>query len=637
MANIISVILSNSVPGPKRDDAVKPQLYIYKVDAVPSAGLGTAAALGTTAIYEDGATATRYLKTGVSDVDWTAEAPATSQLFTQTNPSDWVTDPQTIQAALDELAAEAYTPSVATDWAAVPTTVAAAIDEITRNGAGHFQKARDPLLTPAPTIYVETTGSDTTGDGSIGAPFLTLARARTAIPSTPEYATGQATIQCGLGTFVIPRVLDLANVPMSGTMVNGLVYTVDALQPANTDATGYRIVLNTTDLAALYPIGTRILIGASSAIVARSDNSAFGGKLVLWVIATIATPAVNSNVTMQTFGTVISVPQTTWMNSGTFTNLEFSGAGSLIITGNISVSSCNLKCSILCSAVGPTFSRVYTTKGLNFYADCVVAGCLLTRDASLTLAPLFMQQGNLLLSGQNGFAYTMAGVGSGPAINAGSATIGAVSSTTLRMVSNVGYTLEVQAAIASLYGGTSHSLGNILQFQDLATAQIVGVAGPFLVKVKGGNGTRVTLGSGSNITIGAVLNPVAIDGVAKSTDSSGTYIVGGSPKPGANGASTQYVTTDAQTWDGISRTVVFTSATMGAAVFNLPAIALGVGVTDSAEVKLINSDGDRAVVVTPFAGEKINNVAAAFNIGAVGVTAGAMLTVRASTNNYMVS
>ena len=59
---------------------------------------------------------------------------------------------------------DAYTPAVPTDWAPPPTTKNGGLNQIVRNGAGHFQKARDPALTPAPTIYVRTTGSDSTAN-----------------------------------------------------------------------------------------------------------------------------------------------------------------------------------------------------------------------------------------------------------------------------------------------------------------------------------------------------------------------------------------------------------------------------------------------------------------------------------------
>jgi hypothetical protein len=645
MANIISVILSNSVPGPKRDDAVKPQLYIYKVDAVPSAGSGTAAALGTTAIYEDGATATRYLKTGVSDVDWTAEAPATSQLFTQTNPSDWVTDPQTIQEALDELAAEAYTPSVATDWAAVPTTVAAALDELTRNGAGHFQKARDPLLTPAPTIYVETTGSDDTGDGSLALPFATIARALQSLPAMPENTTASTQIQVGAGSFVLPRKANYTDVTMLATARTvAYTYAVDAVQPANTLQTGTRVVLNTADLAAtVAPELTRVYFPALgvSGVVDKSDNSA-AGKLVLWVVTDYPdafTPAVLSNVQILATATTLRVPSQTTISGGSWQNCTFAPVGAiayLTLDGNSSLDYCDF------DRVSPTIiGTVQTTLPSSSAQFVVFGGAFSTYSALFSRtangACLNCYGGTLILPGETAFLGPAAGA-SNAIVALGTKMPNAGGASVIRVVRSITNVIVVDnVAIGGFQGsGGNYDIGDVLQNQTLAAAQIVGLTA-FIANVGALAGAVVRLGVNSAITIGAVLNPVAIGGVAKATDSSGTYIVGGSPKPGANGASTQYVIANAATWDGISRTVVFTTATMGAAVFNMPAIALGVGITDSASVKLINSDGVAAVTVTPFAGEKIDGVAAATTLGGIGVKAGFELTVRASTNNWMLS
>ena len=186
---------------------------------------------------------------------------------------------------------DAYAPAVPADWAPAPTTVHDALDQLVRDGAGHFRKARDPLLTPGPTIFVRVTGSDSgTNDGSAASPFASLARAMQAIPAMPEWAnTNYATVDVGPGTFDFPQDAQLGTWLFVGAVTVTASYTIDATQPANTTSTGSRIVLTTTAAASTIPIGTRIRIpslgtyNGGDGIVYRSDNSGVGGRLVLWV------------------------------------------------------------------------------------------------------------------------------------------------------------------------------------------------------------------------------------------------------------------------------------------------------------------------------------------------------------------
>jgi hypothetical protein len=53
--------------------------------------------------------------------------------------------------------------------------------------------------TAAATLYVETTGSDATGDGSVGAPFATI---QAALDSLPKFLRHLVDIRIGLGNFV---------------------------------------------------------------------------------------------------------------------------------------------------------------------------------------------------------------------------------------------------------------------------------------------------------------------------------------------------------------------------------------------------------------------------------------------------
>lgn len=68
------------------------------------------------------------------------------------------------------------------------------------------------LLGSDQTLYVETTGNDTTGDGSSGAPFATLQRA---FDEVPDGYNNTLAIQMGIGTFSGQAVL-MRNLSYSG-------------------------------------------------------------------------------------------------------------------------------------------------------------------------------------------------------------------------------------------------------------------------------------------------------------------------------------------------------------------------------------------------------------------------------------
>lgn len=512
-----------------------------------------------------------------------------------------------------------YPPAVPADWALPPTTKNGALDQIVRNGAGHFQKARDPLLTPAPTIYVRTTGNDSTGDGTLPLPFASVARALQALPEMPEYGGSFPTVDVGPGTFPLPTKIDLGfDITLSpAPMTVAATYLIDASQPVNTKTTSTRLVLDTLALAATVPIGTRVNITATvapgtalRAVVCRSDNSGVGGRLVLWVATNnsiapyFATVAVGTSIEILAFATTFKCQDYTEIKSGyIFNSVDITGAmftsagggsAATVLFNGCDVEYSNFSVSPYVGAGGLFAALPYTLQP--FHVD--------------QLAPLDMFQGGVgnvpggqFVRNRNGdtrLVGEFASIGCAFMLAANSGAMQA-QDTVLRAFAGTGCFLTGNdgADIAG-YGALrgAYSIGDCLEPRDLAGAVIAGsFTGTFLMRVGALKAVSAALGSASSITVGAVLNPVAIGGTALSADASGTRITGGTPAPGGWGPSVQRVTATGQTWDGVSETVALVSATIGAAgVFNLPATD---AVTTAGRVKIKNVDGTNAVAITP--------------------------------------
>jgi hypothetical protein len=233
----------------------------------------------------------------------------------------------------------------------------------------------------------------------------------------------------------------------------------------------------------------------------------------------------------------------------------------------------------------------------------------------------------------------IAASGGGFQIGTGSLRQQGTSVPIVRGISGTGTMLLIANSSTHALGG-SYDTGELQTIQDIAGVAVVGsIVSNFIVDVKANVGavnTHITVNPASAITLGGVLNPVAINGLAASADASGTRIVGGLPFPGANGPSIQVVSATAQTWNGVSETVVLDSSAMGGgATFLLPAINTGAGVTDGADIKIVQEDGANSVAITPNGTDKIGEVNAPVATGAArGVF---RYTVRASTNNWMAS
>ncbi len=85
-----------------------------------------------------------------------------------------------------------------------------------------------PTASTTTTLYVRTTGNDSTGDGTIGLPFLTIQRALQFIPVLNGPAAIRTTIDIGPGVFTFPRILEANYTTFQGTTTVEDTLTIDS-------------------------------------------------------------------------------------------------------------------------------------------------------------------------------------------------------------------------------------------------------------------------------------------------------------------------------------------------------------------------------------------------------------------------
>ena len=79
----------------------------------------------------------------------------------------------------------------------------------------------------AVTLYVDTGGNDSTGDGSSGTPYLTIGKAIAHFVEKYAYINTDCTIAVGGGTFSITAALDLAGLTIPGSLTIKAMDTSD--------------------------------------------------------------------------------------------------------------------------------------------------------------------------------------------------------------------------------------------------------------------------------------------------------------------------------------------------------------------------------------------------------------------------
>jgi hypothetical protein len=483
----------------------------------------------------------------------------------------------------------------------------------------YFQMARDPLYATT-EIYISPTGSDSgPNDGSIGLPFATLARA---IQSVPVMRTsGYIAFMVAAGTYSpMPSTLVFPERSYVQGADRTVVasYTVDAATPVNTVATGNRIVLNTTALAATVPDGTFLNVtttapgGVIPAIVYRSDNSDPGGKLVVWVTSWYADTVVNVAA-----GAAVDVmsdePVVFEFDSGTrLVNADIyycrlQTLGGALIRRSIAVENCffaegTIKIGLTPSGDGASVGNCYLTRAVAWYGPAKfdsTSSVYHTVNYPISLAAGIYAQGPgpVSLGGENAFLGQALAIGvtRGGATSSDTAVLRAVDLLYFGVTPGTIFAMN-QSDISGRSTGGDSFIGTVVEPQTLLGVPIPCNAAT-VVNVEALSNTQVVMAAGSNVTLGGILNKVTISGALQASDASGTRLVGGTPAPGGWGPSVQRVTATGQTWDGVSATVVLISNTIGpGGTFSLMATDR---VSTGARVMIKNEDGVNAVAITP--------------------------------------
>lgn len=185
------------------------------------------------------------------------------------------------------------------------------------------------------TIYVATTGNDTTGTGLIGAPFLTIDRALQFIGLNNP---ANVTISMGAGTFTMPTVLtNLYNITFNGT-----VSTVETVPVASitSQSNATQLVFTITRTPTL-------------------ANDAWRGKLISFTTAgTLTRGWVYRNVGNTLYVVVnvsLAAPQLTTSSTVSLLSLD---SNLQYTTGNNTLSGCSLVQVTGCQITGTLQGRI---------------------------------------------------------------------------------------------------------------------------------------------------------------------------------------------------------------------------------------------------------------------------------------
>lgn len=124
-----------------------------------------------------------------------------------------------------------------------------------QNAAGTISWASyTKLITANTTLYIATTGSDTTGDGSSGTPWATVSKALTYLDDYFILPSVTVTIQLAAGTYTVASAITVAhpcarNIIIQGTYTAGdHAKTMSSVQSSSGSASAWSIVINLNDV-----------------------------------------------------------------------------------------------------------------------------------------------------------------------------------------------------------------------------------------------------------------------------------------------------------------------------------------------------------------------------------------------------
>lgn len=249
------------------------------------------------------------------------------------------------------------------------------------------------------TKYMDAAGNDTTGDGSIGLPYLTMRRAETDLAQFP---IAQNVINAGAGTFDLSGYFPTCGVTIQGTLTAGSIATISSVTSASHN-TGTVVVVTGLNATNNSLAGTMIKYtsGPANGIYGYIDGNTAtaGGNTTLYIShgqgsVSYTAPVSTNTIQLYTHSTIFS-GQPSFRGGGitfqdcaftgtsaqlvgispatamTFNRCKFTGLGAINHTGgNVTLTTCYL------GLAGNSLRGVWrSTAGLaTFSSGCVVSG-----------------------------------------------------------------------------------------------------------------------------------------------------------------------------------------------------------------------------------------------------------------------
>ena len=271
--------------------------------------------------------------------------------------------------------------------------------EIVPDYSSLYIQPEHPPSSSVITIYVATTGNDTTGDGTVGSPFLTLRRAQMALAQFPIAAN---VISVGAGTFDISGFFPTCSVTIQGTLTASTTATISSITSAE-HSTGTIAVVTGLNVLNNALVGTLVKYTSGPANniygIIYGNSATAGGNTTVYIShgqgsVAYTAPVAGNTFQLQTHSTILN-GQASYRGGGitiqdcsltgtaaqlvgvspatamTFSRCLFTGLGAINHTGgNITLTTCYL------GMAGNSLRGIFrSTAGLvTFSSGCVING-----------------------------------------------------------------------------------------------------------------------------------------------------------------------------------------------------------------------------------------------------------------------